>query len=664
MANTYHDQLTGSDLHDNKVYPATGTPLPSWTQTDARYTATSSFTSHTTNTSNPHNVTATQVGRTTAQWNANQLQGRTISTTAPADGQFLVWNAAVGQWIPAGQPVVFVGPAGTIGNAYTCDGTADQVEIMAAGNALPVTGGVIYVRGGDYVTSAAISFTRENLTILGDGPDVTKIKGTSGFTLLHVGGGIGPTVYKNYRVEGITFDMNSVASGFSYGVVFELCQNVRFRDCKVINAGTNAKNQFFFGTTSGSANEYARNLTVENCVFDTNNSNYESVLFAQAHNIKFLNSKVSNSTAPFGLLQYGSTQLLIQGSNFENGAHVRLDGDPVEVIGNRFYAANLRLTGSYGSQILGNTFDGGPSYATCGIKLEAYIPESAPELAWFEPAFPFTRSCSDILISNNRFYRTSAVAISANATTAIQSGSSVTVLDADSLTIENNVFKQTNWQGIDVKANHLKVLNNRFYNSGQAGTSTVRYNMALAAKYGLIHGNTSYDDQGTPTTVRDFFIDNQYLTTLIPTMDLTFRDNHFLVGGVPYFYTGSGFTSTKPSNITIKGANNLGINPEVTYNQGSVTGATTFDRKNGRTIVAMLAGNLTPTLAAGIFDGEELSLDLTQDATGGRTCAKPVNSKVPGGTLPISTTANARDCYRFRWDGSAWLLVGYQLNLS
>jgi hypothetical protein len=38
MANTYHDQLTGSDLHDNKVYPATGTPLPSWSQTDARYT--------------------------------------------------------------------------------------------------------------------------------------------------------------------------------------------------------------------------------------------------------------------------------------------------------------------------------------------------------------------------------------------------------------------------------------------------------------------------------------------------------------------------------------------------------------------------------------------------------------------------------------------------
>jgi hypothetical protein len=45
-------------------------------------------------------------------------------------------------------------------------------------------------------------------------------------------------------------------------------------------------------------------------------------------------------------------------------------------------------------------------------------------------------------------------------------------------------------------------------------------------------------------------------------------------------------------------------------------------------------------------------------------CAKPVNSKVPGGVMPISTTANARDVYRFKWSGDAWLLVGYQLNLS
>ena len=133
---------------------------------------------------------------------------------------------------------------------------------------------------------------------------------------------------------------------------------------------------------------------------------------------------------------------------------------------------------------------------------------------------------------------------------------------------------------------------------------------------------------------------------------------------MPYYYSGGAFTVTKPANITLRGTNIGGIDPEVTYSQGSITGSVTIDRKNGRTITATLTGNLTPTLAAGIFDGEVLNLELIQDATGGRTCAKPINSKVAGGTLPISTAANARDLYRWRWDGSAWLLVSYQFNVS
>ncbi len=78
----------------------------------------------------------------------------------------------------------------------------------------------------------------------------------------------------------------------------------------------------------------------------------------------------------------------------------------------------------------------------------------------------------------------------------------------------------------------------------------------------------------------------------------------------------------------------------------------------------MLTGNVIPTILTGTYKGQVLDLELTQDATGGRTCAKSVNSKVPGGTLPISAGANARDCHRFKWDGFGWLLVGYQLNLS
>jgi hypothetical protein len=49
---------------------------------------------------NPHNVSASDVGNTTAQWNANKLQGRTVANTAPTEGQALVWDNANSQWVP------------------------------------------------------------------------------------------------------------------------------------------------------------------------------------------------------------------------------------------------------------------------------------------------------------------------------------------------------------------------------------------------------------------------------------------------------------------------------------------------------------------------------------------------------------------------------------
>lgn len=41
------------------------------------------------------------IQNTGAYWNANQLQGRNISTTAPTDGQVLTWNQTTSQWEPA-----------------------------------------------------------------------------------------------------------------------------------------------------------------------------------------------------------------------------------------------------------------------------------------------------------------------------------------------------------------------------------------------------------------------------------------------------------------------------------------------------------------------------------------------------------------------------------
>ena len=50
---------------------------------------------------NPHGVTAAQVGNTTAQWNADQLQGEDVATAAPANGNVLTYNSGTTEWEPA-----------------------------------------------------------------------------------------------------------------------------------------------------------------------------------------------------------------------------------------------------------------------------------------------------------------------------------------------------------------------------------------------------------------------------------------------------------------------------------------------------------------------------------------------------------------------------------
>ena len=51
-------------------------------------------------TNNPHNVTALQVGSATAQWNADQIQGVYVDSTAPVENDFLRYNSQTVQWEP------------------------------------------------------------------------------------------------------------------------------------------------------------------------------------------------------------------------------------------------------------------------------------------------------------------------------------------------------------------------------------------------------------------------------------------------------------------------------------------------------------------------------------------------------------------------------------
>nr|WP_322719599.1 hypothetical protein [Nostoc sp. ChiQUE02]MDZ8232636.1 hypothetical protein [Nostoc sp. ChiQUE02] len=79
----------------------TGSTTASAALTALGAASSSSLTTHTSDTSNPHGTTAAQVGNTTAQWNANKIQGVAISSTAPTNTQTLVYNSATSSYEPS-----------------------------------------------------------------------------------------------------------------------------------------------------------------------------------------------------------------------------------------------------------------------------------------------------------------------------------------------------------------------------------------------------------------------------------------------------------------------------------------------------------------------------------------------------------------------------------
>ena len=73
---------------------------------DIQQTAINLNTSHAANTSNPHATDADDVGRTTAQWNADQLLGKTIAAAAstPSNEDVLSFNTSTQEWEPGTVP--------------------------------------------------------------------------------------------------------------------------------------------------------------------------------------------------------------------------------------------------------------------------------------------------------------------------------------------------------------------------------------------------------------------------------------------------------------------------------------------------------------------------------------------------------------------------------
>jgi hypothetical protein len=98
---------------------------------------------------------------------------------------------------------------------------------------------------------------------------------------------------------------------------------------------------------------------------------------------------------------------------------------------------------------------------------------------------------------------------------------------------------------------------------------------------------------------------------------------------------------------------------------GNITGAVTINPASGELQTATLTGNVTVSFSAGTYEGQRVTLILTQDGTGSRTFTKGTLVHLAGGAVTLTTTATTgKDLLEFIWNGTQWNEVGRSLALA
>lgn len=238
MANTYHDQLSGTDLHDNKVYPDTGVELKlsSLIALDARWSG---------------------VTHTHPQYNYKT------------------------QYVIAQQ-------GSTIGD-YIGNGTSDQAAFQAAHDAITVSGGRITVMPGVYNWTGKLNLSKSNVEIeLLPGSIIRAASGAANLSLsfgqpgmIHIYNGASGATQSNVYIHGGTIDANNIADvnhvsvwGAGTNIAAWTSSRIVFENVRFINKGNSTVTFGMFNMASAKIGPGTpsvgriNDIALRRCVFD------------------------------------------------------------------------------------------------------------------------------------------------------------------------------------------------------------------------------------------------------------------------------------------------------------------------------------------------------------------------------------------------------------
>lgn len=308
--NATADDLTlapsgSSSISSGNVLKYNGSAWATYDLDSALTTLANSLNSHIANVSNPHTVTAAQVGNTTAQWNANQINGVTVNNSSISSGFTLVYNGSQIVWqapslLPLSDGEIFVG-----------DASNNPVSVPLSGDASIINTGALTVTGiqGVQVDDSAIA---DGFVLTYNSGSGTLIYGaaplTPSLTSAHIFVGNAGNVATDVAVTGDIAISNAGVTSIASGVIVDADINASAAITRsklaagtashvVIHDGSgNLSSEASLNVTRGGTG--AATLTANNVILGNGTSAVQFVAPGTSGNVLTSNGTIWQSTAP------------------------------------------------------------------------------------------------------------------------------------------------------------------------------------------------------------------------------------------------------------------------------------------------------------------------------------------------------------------------------
>lgn len=170
---------------------------------------------------------------------------------------------------------------------YLTDGTNDEVEIQAAINAVSAAGGGnVLLQNGTYNIQTTYILPKSNVVLSGTNRDLTILSSARTYSYLIFSNNI---LVSHFFIENLT--INALNAGNASGVRLEKANRCRISNVKFMGVSCGGWDLVvgIAGGTAGSANDFSRNILIENCLFEGHKGSLEMVLLFNTKNCKIEN---------------------------------------------------------------------------------------------------------------------------------------------------------------------------------------------------------------------------------------------------------------------------------------------------------------------------------------------------------------------------------------